>query len=81
MAEQSPSPLQLRLRTLALGALTLALYLLLFAYEDRVLAMAREGRWFFILPIAVAFLFSFFHGAFTSAFWEMFGVRAKNHAK
>ncbi|CAA7611455.1 hypothetical protein MTBLM5_10065 [Magnetospirillum sp. LM-5] len=65
------------LRTLALGALSLALYILLFSFEAEVLAASTGGGWAFVVPIVIAFVFSFVHGAFTSGFWDMLGLKAK----
>ncbi|HPB76848.1 MAG TPA: hypothetical protein PLY96_16565, partial [Chromatiaceae bacterium] len=30
----------------------------------------------FLIPVVVAFVFSYFHGAFTGHFWETLGLRA-----
>ncbi len=65
------------LRTLALGALSLGLYILLFRFEAEVLAFSTGGGTAFIVPIVIAFVFSFVHGAFTSGFWDMLGLKAK----
>lgn len=65
------------LRTIALGVLSLVLYVLLFANEQAVLKMSIEGTWGWVVPIAIAFTFSFVHGAFTGGFWDMLGLKAK----
>lgn len=64
-------------RTLALGVVSLLLYILLFAYEGEVLKASTAGGWSFAIPILIAFLFSFVHGAFTGGFWDMLGLKAK----
>lgn len=64
-------------KALMLGTLSLALYLLLFSHEADVLRLAKEARWMFVVPISIAFLFSFVHGAFTGAFWDALGIKAK----
>jgi hypothetical protein len=38
----------------------------------------RTDGWYPLLPVATAFVFSFFHGGLTHYFWEMVGVTAKN---
>jgi hypothetical protein len=53
------------------------LYWLLFANETRVMDLSRQGSWSAVILIAIALVFSFVHGAFTSHFWEMLGLRAK----
>lgn len=64
-----------------LGTLSLVLYLLLFQFSDRLTAMAaatREGaKLYALVPIAIAMVFSFVHGAFTGHFWDLLGLRAK----
>jgi len=65
--------------TLLYGAASLLLYALLFAYSDQLVAWAeqtKEHKAFFLIPVVVAFLFSYFHGAFTGHFWETLGLRA-----
>lgn len=64
-------------KVLLFGAMTLLLYALLYVYEDRVLWWTSQGGWYFVFPVAIAFLFSFFHGAFTGYFWEALGVQPR----
>jgi hypothetical protein len=67
--------------TLILGAASAGLYFLLFLYADRVAAIAQathEGhKLYALIPIAIAMVFSFVHGAFTGQFWDLLGLRAK----
>lgn len=67
--------------TLSLGAASLVLYLLLFIFSDRLTEIAhltREGHALYALvPLAIAMVFSFVHGAFTGHFWDLVGLRAK----
>ncbi len=65
------------IKTLALGVLTLALYAGLFLMEDLVLGISALGGWFGLIPVAIAFIFSLAHGAFTGYFWDLLGVRAR----
>ncbi|MDD5329814.1 MAG: hypothetical protein PHX38_07405 [Sulfuricella sp.] len=64
-------------RTAIMGAVTLALYIALFAFEEHVLKLTAQGKWSFVIPIAIAFAISYFHGAFTGGFWDALGVKAK----
>jgi multisubunit Na+/H+ antiporter MnhB subunit len=64
-------------KALLLGALSLGLFILLFTNEPLVLDLARQARWMFVVPVGIAFLFSFVHGAFTGAFWDALGIKAK----
>jgi hypothetical protein len=65
-----------------LGTLSLLLYLLLFQFADRLTAMAaatRQGaKLYALVPIAIAMVFSFVHGAFTGHFWDLLGLKAKH---
>jgi len=63
--------------TIGLGIVSLVLYVLLFRYERELLDLSGKGGAMFIIPIVIAFVFSFVHGTFTGGFWEMLGVRAK----
>lgn len=65
---------------LAYGLASAALYAALFAHADQFTDWARRTRAgekaLFLVPIAVAFVFSWVHGAFTGHFWEALGLRA-----
>jgi hypothetical protein len=67
--------------TAALGAASVVLYVILYLYatETEVFAArARAGeKWLAVVPIAVALVFSFVHGAFTGQFWDALGLKAK----
>jgi hypothetical protein len=66
-------------RAIAYGVVSVALYVLLFAYSDETVEMARRTRegekLLFLVPIVIAFVFSFVHGAFTGAFWAAIGLK------
>jgi len=62
---------------LGFGVMSGLLYFLLFHFEREVLQFTSKGGWSFLLPVAVAFIFSYFHGQFTSRFWDMFNIKAK----
>lgn len=68
-------------RTLAFGVVVLALYSALYAEEGLVNEVFTRGGLHAFLPIATAFLFSFFHGSFTSSFWSSLGVEASKARK
>ncbi|KAF0119016.1 MAG: hypothetical protein FD149_310 [Rhodospirillaceae bacterium] len=63
--------------TMGFGVASLVLYVLLFRYERELLDLSGKGGEMFIIPIVIAFVFSFVHGTFTSGFWDVLGVRAK----
>lgn len=65
------------IQTLVYGTISIALYFCLYLFADTILETSRQGRWYFILPIAIAFVFSFIHGNFTGQFWDLFGIKAK----
>jgi hypothetical protein len=68
-------------RTLAFGAVVVALYAALFFEQGLVNEWFTKGGMFAFLPIATAFLFSFAHGSFTSSFWSSLGVEASKAKK
>ena len=61
----------------ASGFVSSALYLLLYLYEQEIMAaFTRTDGWFPALPVFAALVFSFAHGAFTGYFWEVLGIKA-----
>ena len=64
-------------KTFVYGAASLALYIALFFLEEPLLGLASHGRWYFLVPVAIAFVFSFAHGTFTGHFWDVLGVKAR----
>lgn len=68
--------------TLVLGAASAGLYLLLFLFADPIVDLAHQTRdghaLYALVPLAVAMVFSFVHGAFTGQFWDLLGLRAKS---
>ena len=68
--------------TLSLGLASVGLYILLFVFPDKLpelAAITRQGehKIYALVPIAIALVFSFVHGAFTGHFWDLLGLRAK----
>jgi hypothetical protein len=68
--------------TLVLGLASAGLYLLLFIFSDKLPELAainRQGehKLYALIPIGIALVFSFVHGAFTGHFWDLLGLRAK----
>ena len=57
------------------GVLSISLYGLLFTYEDAVLIWSVTHSWSFLVPVAIALVFSLAHGSFTSRFWDAIGLR------
>lgn len=64
-------------RAALFGLVSVVLYFLLYLFEDSILEFTSQGGWYFIAPVAIAFLFSFIHGNFTAHFWEVLGIKAK----
>lgn len=71
--------------TILFGLASVILYGLLLAYSDRLVDLAQRAhhgeKMLFLVPVAVAFLFSWIHGHFTGHFWEFLGVRAASGDK
>ncbi|NWF51916.1 MAG: hypothetical protein HXY47_02420 [Nitrospirae bacterium] len=59
------------------GVVTVSLYTTLLLKQDVINDYFGRGGVYAILPIATAFLFSFFHGSFTGSFWSVLGIEAK----
>ena len=68
-------------QTITLGILSASLYFLLWVFEAPLLQLSKQGGWYFIIPLGIAFLFSGIHGAFTGHFWDVLGVKAKSVRK
>ncbi len=76
-AMSSTTPGASRLKLLGLALLTALLYFALFHYESTIIEVSRRGRWWFAVPVVIAFVFSLVHGAFTALFWDVLGVKAR----
>ena len=69
------------LKTVLFGAVSIALYALLLVKQDLINDNFAKGGLFALLPIAMAFVFSFFHGNFTGCFWSSCGIEASKKTK
>jgi len=49
-----------------------------FFNQQTVLAWSVNYSWSFLIPIVIALVFSFVHGAFTGAFWDAVGLKPKS---
>lgn len=73
-------------RAIGFGTASVVLYTALFLYSDELVDFAQRTRagekiWF-LVPIVIAFVFSWVHGAFTGYFWDVLGLKpAKNSAR
>lgn len=71
--------------TLILAAMSSGLYILLYMFSEELTGFtsaARSGELLYaFIPIIVALVFSFVHGAFTGHFWNLLGLRAKKQSK
>ena len=76
MSEKSTNKLVVTL----LGITSVGLYWLLFRYNQEILQIARDvqngDKSLFLVPILIAFVFSYVHGAFTGGFWDVLGFKA-----
>jgi adenylosuccinate lyase len=66
--------------TLLFGIASVVMYTLLFMNSDLFVDWAERTikgeKSLFLIPVVVAFVFSYFHGTFTGHFWETLGLRA-----
>jgi len=65
------------IKVLLWGLFVVALYTGLYVGEAQLIQLTAQGKWTFIVPIAIAFLFSFAHGNFTGQFWNILGIKPK----
>jgi hypothetical protein len=61
-------------KTLVFGALTAALYGVVFAYQEAIMQYWTKGGMYTLLPVATVFVFSYVHGSFTGNFWSALGI-------
>ncbi len=61
---------------IVMGIVSIALYTTLLMKQDMINSTFAQGGWYALLPIIVAFVFSYFHGGFTGHFWTVLGVEA-----
>ncbi len=68
-------------KMLFMGILSIALYATLLMKQDQVNSTFAKGGLYALLPIITAFIFSYFHGAFTGHFWTVMGIEAAKKKK
>jgi hypothetical protein len=68
-------------RLMLFGIVVGILYVMLMTNQDTVNSYFTRGGIYAFLPITAAFVFSFFHGNFTSSFWTVLGVEASKKKK
>ncbi len=74
-------------KALFFGGVSVILYTLMFIYSEQIIEYAHRTRqgehiWF-LVPIVIAFVFSYVHGTFTGSFWDTLGLKPaqKNNQK
>ncbi|WP_069472634.1 hypothetical protein [Candidatus Marithrix sp. Canyon 246] len=67
--------------TVLLGVMSATCYYLLYHFNEQILEWSKQGGWYFMVPVSIAFLFSIVHGGFTGHFWDLLGVKAKTTKK
>jgi hypothetical protein len=77
-AEQTQRPYA---KTAIFGAVSIAMYFLLLTKQDMINETVVKGGLFALVPIAMAFLFSYIHGNFTGCFWSSCGIEASKKHK
>jgi len=69
------------LSVIGFGIVSAVLYTLLYIYSDdleQASQLVQKGeKIYFLVPIAIAFVFSYIHGTFTDRFWAALGLTAK----
>jgi F0F1-type ATP synthase assembly protein I len=75
--KKSSSKKKLYGKAILFGLIVSVLYVTLLTHQGLITSNFTRGGLYALLPIATAFIFSFFHGTFTSTFWTVLGVEAK----
>ena len=68
-------------KTALFGVVSIALYALLLVKQDLINEVMVKGGLYALVPIVMAFIFSFFHGNFTGSFWSSCGIEASKKCK
>ena len=68
-------------KMLFMGIISVVLYITLLLKQDIINEYFALGGVYAFLPIATAFIFSFFHGSFTGNFWTVLGIEAAKKRK
>ena len=63
-------------RMLFMGVCSAALYVALMTNQGLINGNFAKGGAYAFLPLVTAFIFSYFHGAFTGDFWTVLGIEA-----
>lgn len=66
---------------IVMGIISVALYATLLLKQDLINSNFAKGGMYAFLPVVTAFVFSYFHGAFTGHFWTVLGVEAARKKK
>jgi hypothetical protein len=66
---------------IVMGIISIALYTTLLLKQDLLNNTFAKGGWYALLPIIMAFVFSYFHGSFTGSFWTVLGIEAARKKK
>lgn len=66
---------------IVMGIISISLYTTLLLKQDLLNNTFAKGGWYALLPIIMAFVFSYFHGSFTGNFWTVLGIEAARKKK
>jgi len=81
MAKKNVSKNHVLKKVIGYGLLTAALYAAVFLNSTTVLKLCAKGGVYAVFPIALAFVFSFAHGAFANYLWQFLGIEALKQPK
>jgi len=66
------------LRAILFGAVSIALYLLVFLNQDTITEYFSRGGFYAVVVVLTAIVFSLIHGTFANYVLELIGIRAKD---
>lgn len=64
-------------KTLIFGVLSIGLYAVVFVNQGVITDLFTKGKYYAVLPIITAFIFSYIHGSFANYFLGAIGLVAK----
>ncbi|MEJ5300163.1 MAG: hypothetical protein WHS38_04160 [Thermodesulforhabdaceae bacterium] len=81
MARENVAKNHLLRKVIGYGVLTATLYAAVFLNSTTILKLCAKGGIYAAFPIAIAFVFSFAHGAFANYLWQFLGIEALKQPK
>ena len=79
MSGMGPSKPKRWVRLIVSGLVSLSIYILMFAFQEKVLDYSTRGSWYSVLLIVTVLVVALVHGSFASSLLSVLGVRPLNN--